>query len=139
MTYGKQFIGLAIAALAGVGLHAQSVDLRAAIPFDFYAGNKLIPAGDYRVESAGAVVLLRDASTGNSVAALMTVGTISRDKPGEARLNFGHYGAEYFLTSVWNPFTPEGRQVLLTARQRELLAARGDVPHYAIVTVESSK
>jgi hypothetical protein len=53
MTNFKHFAGVVIfAALACTGLHAQSLNLRATIPFDFHAGDKLMPADERRRPSS---------------------------------------------------------------------------------------
>ncbi len=45
----KQFVVVvAFAALSGIGLRAQTIDLRAAIPFDFHAGDRLLPLASTR-------------------------------------------------------------------------------------------
>ena len=124
------------AALACTGLHAQTVDLRAAIPFNFHAGDKLMPAGEYVIQEQGSVIWLRDADRHRPAFALMTVGAAGRNLSPQSRLEFNRYGSEYFLTEVWGSFTQDGRQLLPTARQKEL-AKRGDVPASAEVILAS--
>ncbi len=124
----KQFILVTtFAAVACTGLRAQSVDLQAAIPFDFHAGDRLLPAGDYVIHGQGPVVLLRGADNGKPAFALMTISAESRDASGHARLDFNRYGDEYYLTAVWDSSSQAGRQIPPTARQKEL-AKRGNVP-----------
>jgi hypothetical protein len=134
-----QFVEVAIfAALACTGLHAQSVDMRAEIPFDFHAGAKLMPAGEYVVHGAGPVLWLRDTASGGPVVAVITIGASSLERCGSARLEFNQYGSEYFLTEVWNSGALDGRQLILTARQKEL-AKRGDVPARTEVSLVTTK
>jgi hypothetical protein len=60
MTIRKQFIAVTIfAALACAGLQAQSADLRATIPFNFHAGERLMPAGEYLIHEQGPIVVVR--------------------------------------------------------------------------------
>jgi hypothetical protein len=135
----KQFILVTtFAALAGTGLDAQSVDMRAVIPFDFRAGDRLLPAGEYVIHGQGPVVFLRGADNGSPAFALMTIRTEGRDQYRQARLDFNRYGNEYFLTSVWDSFTQNGRQMLPTPRQKEL-AKRGNAPYSATVALTGTK
>jgi hypothetical protein len=135
----KQFILVTtFAALACTGLRAQSVDMRAAIPFDFHAGDRLMPAGEYVIHGQGAVVFLRGTDNGSPALALITIGAEGRDPSGHARLEFKRYGNEYFLTAVWNSDTEDGRQLLPTPRQKEL-AKRGNVPAQSTVALTSTK
>ena len=135
----KQMIVVAFfAVLAGSGLHAQTVAIRAAIPFDFHAGDKLMPAGEYEIHGQGPFLWFRGADSGQPALALLTIGTESRDKSRKARLSFNRYGNEYFLESVWNSFTQDGRQVLRTDREKEV-AKRGKVPVPIVVALTGSK
>ncbi len=135
----KQLAVVAIfAALACAGLRAQSVDLRAAIPFNFHAGDKLMPAGEYFIHEQSPVVFLRTFDVASLSRALMTVGAAGRDPSHESKLVFNRYGSEYFLSTIWDSFSEDGRQVLRTAREKEL-AKRGNVPVPAVVTLASSK
>jgi hypothetical protein len=134
-----QFVVAAIfAALACTGLHAQTVDMRADIPFNFHAGDKLMPAGEYVIHGQGPLVFLRESDSGRPAPILMTIGVSGRYAARPARLVFNCYGNEYFLTTIWNPFTQDGRKVLPTAREKEL-ASRGDVPLHAEVLLAATK
>ncbi len=126
------------AALACTGLRAQTGNLIAAIPFDFHVGDRLMPAGEYSIRGEGALVFVRGADNGSSTLALLTNRTDDRSPTRGNRLEFDRYGNEYFLTTVWNSFTQDGRQVLPTARQKEL-AKRGNVPTQATVALRGTK
>ena len=125
-------------ALGCTGLHAQSVDMRAEIPFDFHAGAKLMPAGEYVVHAEGPLLWLRGAANGGSAVAMITVATSSLERSRAARLDFNRYGSEYFLTEVWSSANWDGRQLIPTSRQKEL-AKRGGVPDRAEVSLVSTK
>jgi hypothetical protein len=126
------------AALACIGLRAQTVNLIAAIPFDFHAGDRLMPAGEYSIHEQGSLILLRGADNGSPAQALLTNRTDDRSPSRGGRLEFDRYGNEYFLTAVWNSSTQDGHQLLPTARQKEL-AKRGNVPAAATVALTGTK
>lgn len=125
------------AALACTGLHAQSSDMRANIPFDFHAGDKILPAGEYVIHEQGPCVWLHATAGDASSPMMITIAAASRD-PHPARLDFNRYGSDYFLTTVWNSFSLDGHQFLQTAREKEI-AKRGGVPARAVVNVASTK
>ncbi len=135
----KQMIVVAFfAVLAGSGLHAQTVSIRAAIPFNFHVGDKLMPSGEYVIHGEGPVLWLLGADSGEPALALLTIGAQSLDNSRRARLSFNRYGNEYILESVWDSFTQYGRQVSRTAREKEL--AKGDkVPVPIVITLASNK
>jgi hypothetical protein len=135
----KQLVVVAsFAVLACAGLRAQSVDLRATIPFDFRAGDKLMPAGEYVVQGLNPWIILRQQGGDKAASALMTNAASRGNSTGDSRLVFNRYGDTYFLTAIWNQSTEYGRQVPETALQRELAKA-GDVPIQAAVALASSK
>ena len=135
----KQFVSATIfAALACAGLHAQTVDMRATIPFDFHAGDKLMPAGEYAIHEQGDMVIVRSTNGGEPALISLTYGTTAGGRPGPARLDFDSYGSEYFLAEIWRPYNPEARALPKTAREKEL-ARRLNVPVKATITVASTK
>jgi hypothetical protein len=140
MTIRKQFIAVAIfSALACAGLPAQSADLRATIPFNFHAGDRLMPAGEYLVHLQGPVVIVRPEAGPGPASALLTYGIgQSLHAPRNARLDFNCYGSEYFLAAVWDSYSQDGRQIQPTPRQKEL-AKLGDAPAKAMVALARSK
>lgn len=126
-----------LAALACTGLEAQTVDLRATIPFDFHAGDKLMSAGEYLIhEQDSCVILHRLDGDRPANIVLMTIGAGGRD-PQDAHLDFNRYGSEYFLRTIWDSLSQNGRQVPQTARQKEL-ARRGGAPAQATVALRKT-
>jgi len=125
------------AALACTGLHAQSFDIRATIPFDFHAGTTTLPAGEYVIHEQGPLVWLRGAVGGTRSPIMITIATTGRELQ-HARLNFNRYGSDYFLTTVWSSSSLDGHQLVQTAREKEI-AKRGGVPARVVVNLASSK
>jgi len=135
----KQLAVLTIlAAVASTGLYAQSLDLRATIPFDFRAGNTLMPAGEYQIHEQGPWIILRSSDGGKQVTTVISNATTGANPHRDARLEFNRYGNAYFLTTVWSPFSGDGRQVPQTAREKEL-AKRLSAPAQAASVLASNK
>ncbi|MGA3007683.1 MAG: hypothetical protein ABSE59_07315 [Opitutaceae bacterium] len=112
-------------ALAGVGLHAQTVDLRATIPFDLTVGQASLPAGDYEIHEQGVVVLVRRLDGKPANAIVTTVGVGGAESGGSPRLTFHRYGNEYFLSEIWNPESGGGRGVPRTGHEAEVAKRLG--------------
>ena len=95
--------------LVGVGIVASgtaAARLHANVPFAFYAGNELLPAGDYvfeisaiaSTEASGSAVFVRN-DTG-SIAAWLLAMPGQAPAPTNTILQFSRYGEKYFLSSV---------------------------------------
>ena len=119
---------------------AKSVDgVMAQIPFDFYIGDRLAPAGKYAVTSLTgdeAVLRICNGRQGNTV----ITNSASERGQGRARLVFHKYGDQYFLKAVWGA-DRMGRTLRETKRERglrkETSTARGDGTAIEIVTLDA--
>jgi len=91
--------------MVGAGIsHAQQYPLSVTIPFDFQAGNRTMPAGEYRVESAytstRTIQRLRQVN-GDAVVVFATTPVESRSGRVEPELVFNCYGQTKFLAQIW--------------------------------------
>jgi hypothetical protein len=136
----KQWAVVAIfGAVACSSLQAQSVELRTNIPFAFYAGNTLMPAGEYQVHGQGPWVILRSIDGGKSATGVvMTNAASGTDPHRDARLDFTRYGDTYFLSTIWNGWSGNGRQLAPTAGEKEL-AKQGGAPARVATVLASTK
>jgi len=102
---------------------AQTVHVRANIPFNFAVGNKTLPAGTYDVgtiDGRDNKMLLLQGREGNSS---MIVGSNAAEnvKPADkTKLVFNQYGSRYFLSEIWVNGATRGRQLPKTSREKEL-------------------
>jgi hypothetical protein len=98
----KRITAIALAALASfitVGsISAQERSVRAAVPFDFTVGNKLIPAGTYTVSSESANVVL--IQSGDRHITVMSTAFADSRQPKHSMLVFNRYGDQYFLHEI---------------------------------------
>lgn len=102
----KRIAGIALIALAGVlsagNALAQDQGVQAKVPFDFTAGNRLLPSGTYTITSLSAgVVLIQDRD--KHVSTVSTTIFDSREPKNEGELVFNKYGDQYFLREVLCP------------------------------------
>lgn len=105
-------------------LQAQTMDLRATIPFEFRAGQVLMPAGDYRINHSDGKLILRPQSGGKPLIML----TFSTDLPTESDtpgLLFHRYGDTCFFAVVWTPGYAAARGIQQSRMEREV-ARRGN-------------
>ena len=92
------------------------------VPFDFAAGAVKMPAGEYLVKIGGpSRSLLLINRTDPSASAFVPVNSAeSANTPTESKLVFNCYGDRYFLSQVWTAGNNTGRQLMKSAREREM-------------------
>ena len=121
------FVGLAttlaVALTLGVGVpgivHAQS-DLKAKIPFEFYAGNQKFAPGDYTVRDFGTYIQLSDRK-GHSTFVMTTAVTKSNWRDIQnGLLVFSNYGEYRFLSQVWTEGYSFGKELLKVPLEVEI-------------------
>ena len=113
-------LGLFLLLAAFTAAHAQSVRRAVVhVPFDFYAGQQLMPAGRYSVRPIsqdGAKMLLIQSEDGRTSAAVLTDAAGGPAPARGSSLTFRQYGDRYFLAQVF----------LTGAAGRELPASKAE-------------
>jgi hypothetical protein len=121
----KNVLGcLSMAALAVVlaaPVSAQTITLKASVPFDFIVGGRTMPAGDYMVGTLGNLGVLRIESVSKDTAPIITMinaadGPLDGDG---AYLSFNRYGGDYFLAKVWDRAAARGCSIPVSRTERE--------------------
>jgi hypothetical protein len=113
---------LSLLLVAGSAI-AQTIHVRANIPFNFAVGNKTFPAGTYDVGSIGdgdTKMLLLQARDSNSS---MMVGSNAAQnvRPADkTKLVFNQYGNRYFLSQIWVVGETRGHQLQKSSREKEV-------------------
>jgi hypothetical protein len=92
------------------------------IPFDFVAGNTQLPAGQYSITASGPnrTLLLIDRKDSAASAYMGTNAVVATEIQSESKLIFNRYGDRYFLSQVWTAGNSRGRQLLKSAREKEM-------------------
>jgi hypothetical protein len=114
-----------LATVASCGLYAQTINMRANIPFDFRMGEALMPAGEYFISHANGVLTLQERQGGNAAAVVLTSGTERREHSDKGVLQFNQYGNAYFLGEISTPDSNTARIVSKTPREKELARRSG--------------
>lgn len=108
------------------------------IPFAFTAGEKALPAGEYRVEKAaqGTLALMIRRSDGSEGAFVTPMPTAKSEPEKQSKLIFHRYGNQYFLSQIWVAGYAQGSQLRESAREKEkALSASNDAPEKIKVTI----
>ncbi len=110
------FFAVSVASAQGLSDRA-----RATIPFGFYVGEQLLPAGDYEMQTvANGVAKLSNTETHTSI----FFNTVRLRNPirdsSSGKLIFNRYGDDYFLSQMWWTGQQDGLQPLPSKREREL-------------------
>jgi len=115
--------GLVLLLAVAAPLHAGSIlnhEMTVSVPFEFIAGDKSLPAGDYSVQvnpERGSVVLHQE---GQSPLILLTNRRESINTSPRGKLVFKRYGANFFLSEVWNQDNATGQALTPSAAEKEM-------------------
>ena len=122
-----------LAVVAIVAVHAQTLNFKVKVPFDFIVGGQTLPAGQYSVDvrTVSGVVTIncvdQKGAAGTIGLPLSAVGAQNEEK-----LVFHRYGDTYFLAQVWAGGS-YGRKLPTTNREHELAAKRLDPDNITVV------
>jgi hypothetical protein len=110
--------------LTAGALHAQSVTVKASIPFDFVVGDSALHAGTYTIRpiNGGSTMMLRSADV-NEKAILMAPCTCAYSARHEDELVFKVIGGRYFLWQIWTAGYDTGRELSIDSRDTEVADA----------------
>src|SRR6476659_6019088 len=97
---------LMLIGILAVTAEAQSVNgvsIRANIPFEFSVGDKLLPAGEYRIQQVNPssdVVMLQIANANGEARVMVRVQSMRARDTNRTGLVFNRYGSSYFLSTL---------------------------------------
>jgi hypothetical protein len=111
----------AVATASGQSQHR----VNASVPFEFIVGDKTLAAADYRIDTVGEALAIRNADAKNSVIRLAN--TIAPKERKSARLVFHRYGNTYFLSEVWEGGDRIGRRLVESRQERAMRLERSRV------------
>ena len=118
-TFGL-FSILALVAAVGTARAQSPVNISVDVPFDFYVGEQLMPAGRYTVKRAvkntSSTLLIAGAEDGERATA--TTAPIAGREARQSALVFHRYGDDYFLRSAWTVGETEGREFKASKLER---------------------
>jgi hypothetical protein len=136
----RLIVGFGVALLAAVTLCAQNTSrLVAEIPFDFQAGKVMLPAGKYEVDLSKASSTVWLATEDRTASAFVICNSKESLKLNETgKLVFNRYGNHYFLSQVW-PYGNTGREIIMSAREKEIASSAGSAKRETLVAKASKR
>ena len=114
-------------AAAAIAIAASSAPVQVNIPFAFYAGDRLLPAGEYETYPAATMTVgIRGLDSPFEGAFLPSAhNIIVKEAKEDAYLVFDKYGEDlYFLRQIWHPMDPTGLETLKSRKESELVSSK---------------
>ena len=128
-------------ALFGMGLllatssaYAQTINLKADIPFDFVVGKITLPSGEYTIRSFNADQTLSIGGSAHNPVLFLAKRCSSPSPSAQSKLVFARYGERYFLSEMWIEGNSTGRQLLKS--RREVRVAENQAAQPVVVLAE---
>jgi hypothetical protein len=112
----------ALALLVTTAASAQSIKVKANIPFGFVVNRATLPAGEYTLESVdldGRVLAIRDVNA-KGTRLVMSLPCQKLDTASQTSLVFHRYGNRYFLKRIWVQGNNAGHELQTGPREREV-------------------
>jgi hypothetical protein len=98
--------------LATVTASAQTMRLKADVPFDFVVGGRTLPSGEYTIRSLnGGNHILSISAPDQKTIVFLTNMCQSLNASPESKLIFTRYGDRYVLSEMWIEGSNTGRQL----------------------------
>ena len=125
---------LALALLAGAQTMRAQEPVLVRIPFEFTAGQMMLPAGEYRVQQRYASPTLLIQRTDRSAATFVNSNAVASNEPQtQTKLVFHCYAKQCFLAQVWRTGQSRGRELLKSAQEKEQAIARNEAPDHVTI------
>jgi len=133
------FVSLLSLLLVAGSAIAQTVHVRADIPFSFAVGSKTYSAGTYSIGTVGdhdnKVLLLQ---SGDGTSMMVISNAAERFTPADkTKLVFSRYGNQYFLSQVWLNGATRGHQLPKSNREKEVAKAMASLAREQVEVVAS--
>src|ERR1044071_3884638 len=74
-----------------------------AVPFGFKVGDKVLPAGEYKIAADNQVIRVQQTNGKGNAVSLTQRTRGANHNPSEGKLTFRRYGDQYYLSTVWLP------------------------------------
>ena len=87
-----------------------------AVPFSFKVGNKVLPAGEYKITADNQVIRVQQTNGKENAVSLTQSLRGANHNRSEGKLTFRRYGDQYYLSTVWLPDSP-GRDLKKPRRE----------------------
>ena len=112
---------LGMVLLVGMSAYAQTLNLKADVPFNFIISGATLPAGEYTIQGlgAGSAIAVRGPNPkANTI--VLSQRCASGNAAKQSKLVFHRYGDRYFLAQLWVAGRDSGRQLPKSPREMEV-------------------
>jgi hypothetical protein len=130
-------VALAVLLMATAG-HAQTTKVVATIPFNFVAGDRAYPAGDYRFDNDGTVLRVANNENVSVTGTILSHACEKATWSETTKVVFYKMGGEYFLRQIWVAGKATGRE-LPRSKSEIQLAQNHETPKAIIVAANLVK
>src|SRR4029077_11244120 len=115
------FVLLGLGLLVATSAYAQTVNLKADVPFNFIISGATLPAGEYTMREMGAgsaIAISGPNPKANTIVLSQRCASLNAAK--QSKLVFHQYGDRYFLAQLWVAGSDSGRQLAKSPREMEV-------------------
>jgi len=124
-------VGVLSLLLAAGSAYAQTIRVKADVPFGFIADKTTLAPGQYTLQTLGTDRIVLISSGSRPVAMVIANGILSAEPSENTKLVFHRYGDRYFLSQIWVAGENSGHQLRKGAREAEM--ARGSASRAEVV------
>ena len=132
------FLGLGLL-LATVSAYAQSIKLKANVPFNFVVTGEALPGGEYTIRSEKAdpeheLSINRMGRDSEVFLAVPSLSLTGGRPSNQTKLAFNRYGDQYFLSEIWVKGNRVGQK--LRKSRREIEMSQNSMLQHAVILAE---
>src|SRR5262245_17521168 len=110
----------ALAMLVTTAASAQTINVKARVPFSFSVGSSILPAGEYSLQSLGLGRALAMRNRDVNITKVVLSNSCQSPTATKSKLIFHRYGGSYFLSQIWTEGSSLGYEVPMSAREKEM-------------------
>lgn len=130
-------VALAVLFMA-TAANAQTTRVKATVPFNFVAGDRAYPAGDYLFDNDGTILKVTNTEDAASSEMLLSRPCEKSAPASKTVVVFHRMGGDYFLQQIWIAGDTRGRE-LPTSKSEIRLAQNHEKPESIIVAANILK
>jgi hypothetical protein len=121
--------------LATASAYGQTTNLKANVPFNFVVDGRMLPSGEYTIQSLNGVDEALTISGSGQKPSIFLANTCRSLKVSDhSKLVFHRYGDRYFLSEMWVEGNSSGRQLPIS--RREVQVAQNETAQQVVVLAE---
>ena len=109
----------ALAMLATMAASAQTINVKATVPFSFIVGRSTLSAGEYSLKTMSNGQVLALSNLDAKITELVLSNSCESLTASKTKLVFHRYGGRYFLSQIWTEGNNRGHEIPISRREEE--------------------